>query len=171
MIFPVNRQQLSSGNKLNNDRDIFWMQQAIELAKTAAQNDEVPVGAVLVANDVIIGEGWNRPIQARDPSAHAEMLAIRAGAKHIQNYRLIHSTLYVTLEPCLMCMGAIAHARVERVVFGAFDKKYGIMQRVAEAGIMNHLNHQTEYQGGILAKECGILLSNFFQLRRMDKMP
>ena len=139
------------------ERDHFWMQHAIHLAETAKKQDEVPVGAVLVLNDEIIGEGWNRPISTCDPTAHAEIIALRESAKKINNYRLINSTLYVTLEPCVMCVGALAHARVQRVVFGAHDPK------VNEA---HPFNHRVYYEGGLLDKECSELLKAFFLARR-----
>lgn len=146
--------------------DQFFMQQAIELAKTAEKNQEVPVGAVLVLDNKIIAAGWNRPITACDPSAHAEIIALREGAKHLGNYRLIDTTLYVTLEPCAMCVGALVHARVKRVVFGAFDPKAGAVQSALPLGSASHFNHKIEYQGGVLADTCGQLLSEFFKARR-----
>lgn len=148
------------------ERDQFWMQCAIQLAKKAAEQDEVPVGAVLVLDDQIIGEGWNRPISTQDPTAHAEVIALRQGAEKIKNYRLVNSTLYVTLEPCVMCVGAIVHARVQRVVFGAFDPKTGAVSSVYQLGGKNQFNHRVEYCGGLLANECGELLKKFFQARR-----
>lgn len=137
-----------------SERDHYWMQQAIALAETAAAHREVPVGAVLVYQEQKIGEGWNRPIRDKDPTAHAEIIALRAGASAQKNYRLINTTLYVTLEPCAMCVGAIMHARVKRVVFGAHDSK------------IVKCNHQTHYEGGLLAESCGNLLNGFFQVRR-----
>lgn len=148
------------------EQDNVWMQQAIQLAENAAANQEVPVGAVLVLDNKIIGTGSNRPITNCDPSAHAEIIALRAAAQHINNYRLLNSTLYVTLEPCVMCVGAIIHARVQRVIFGAFDPKAGAAQSVFELGNTRQLNHYVEYQGGLLAEQCGALLSNFFRARR-----
>ena len=149
-----------------SERDHFWMQHAIQLAETAAKNEEVPVGAVLILDDKIIGEGSNRPIGQCDPSAHAEIVAVREGAKHLNNYRLVNSTLYVTLEPCLMCIGALTHARVKRVVFGAFDPKAGAVESAFQMGTTDKLNHRIEYQGGLLAESCGALLSEFFRARR-----
>ncbi|MHB1947083.1 MAG: tRNA adenosine(34) deaminase TadA [Gammaproteobacteria bacterium] len=148
------------------DRDTHWMQHAIQLAQMAAQNQEVPVGAVLVVDDKIVGEGSNRPISQCDPSAHAEMIALRDGAKNINNYRLVNSTLYVTLEPCLMCIGALVHARVKRVVFGAYDPKGGAVESVFQIGGTDKLNHRVECQGGLLAEQCGMLLSEFFRSKR-----
>lgn len=148
------------------ERDIVWMRHAISLAKTAEQQAEVPVGAVLIYEDKVIGEGYNQPISLCDPSAHAEMIALRHGAKTRNNYRLPQSTLYVTLEPCIMCLGAIVHARVERVVFGAYDQRAGAVQSAFQMGTTNQFNHRVIYQGGLLAEECGLLLSEFFKARR-----
>ncbi|TAK71858.1 MAG: tRNA adenosine(34) deaminase TadA [Gammaproteobacteria bacterium] len=149
-----------------SDRDTFWMQRAIQLAELAAAQGEVPVGAVLVLEDEVIGEGHNRPISQQDPTAHAEMVALRAGAEKIGNYRLVNAMLYVTLEPCIMCAGAMVHARVKRVVYGASDPKAGAI--VSRAKILDNsfLNHRVEYAGGLLAEQCGALLSRFFQARR-----
>ena len=149
-----------------NPTDVFYMQRAIQLAEAAAVNQEVPVGAVLVLNDQIIGEGSNQPIQTHDPSAHAEMIALRRAAEKIKNYRLINTTLYVTLEPCLMCVGAIVHARVKRVVYGAPDPKTGAVASVFSLGEAKQFNHRVEYQGGVLAEACGELLKQFFRERR-----
>lgn len=142
------------------------MQHAFQLATQAAQQNEVPIGAVLIFENKIIGEGFNRPIIACDPSAHAEIIALRAGAKNLNNYRLINTTLYVTLEPCLMCVGAITHARVERVIFGATDPKAGAVSSMFQIGETNKLNHRVKYQGGLLAEKCGQILSEFFRVRR-----
>jgi tRNA(adenine34) deaminase len=146
--------------------DIFWMQQALQCAEFAARNHEVPVGAVLVSNNEIIGEGLNRPIGNCDPTAHAEIIALRDGAKKINNYRLLDSTLYVTLEPCIMCVGAIVHARVKRVVFGAYDPKAGAVTSVFKMSDATQLNHRVMYEGGVLAEQCGKLLVDFFRARR-----
>ena len=143
------------------------MRRALDLAHRAEAEGEVPVGALLVQGDEVVGEGWNRPIGSCDPTAHAEIMALRDAAARIGNYRLPESTLYVTLEPCVMCAGAIVHARVARVVFGAVDPKSGA------AGGRFHLlpsdqrfNHRTECVGGVLAGECGELLRQFFLRRR-----
>lgn len=146
--------------------DSIWMHQALSLAKTAADNGEVPVGAVLVLDEKIIGQGWNQPIKNSDPTAHAEIIALREGAKALENYRLINSTLYVTLEPCAMCVGAIVHARVQRVVFGAYDLKSGAVSSVLQLHEAKAFNHRVQYEGGILSQECGKLLSKFFKERR-----
>lgn len=149
-----------------SEQDYLWMQRAIELAKIAEENNEVPVGAVLVHENKIIGEGWNQPISSCDPSAHAEIIALRKGAETLQNYRLINTTLYVSLEPCIMCMGAIVHARVKRLIFGAADPKTGAVQSVFQIGGTNKLNHVVQCEGGLLAEDCGGLLINFFKNRR-----
>lgn len=138
----------------------------MELALRAAREDEVPVGAVVVKDGQAIGEGWNRPIGAHDPTAHAEIQALRAAAQVLGNYRLPDTTLYVTLEPCAMCAGAIIHARVRRVVFGAFDPKGGAAGSVFEILGTDKLNHRVEVQGGVLAQECGDMLREFFVLKR-----
>lgn len=151
------------------ERDHHWMQYAIQLAEKAAQQEEVPVGAVLVLEDKIIGEGHNKPITNTDPSAHAEIIAVREGAKTIQNYRILNSTLYVTLEPCIMCIGALVHARVKRLVFGAHDPKSGAVESAFEIGKTDKLNHRIECYGGLLAERCGALLSEFFRKKR-DKI-
>lgn len=149
-----------------SERDHYWMTQAIQLAKKAEQLGEVPVGAVLILNDELISEGFNQPISTHDPSAHAEMIALRKAASKIGNYRLLGSTLYVTLEPCMMCTGAMVHARISRLVFGAADPKTGVIASVANYLDSSFLNHRVQYQGGLCAKECGEILSNFFKSRR-----
>lgn len=150
------------------EQDVFWMRRAILLAEQAAVNNEVPVGAVLIseAENTILGEGLNASIGLCDPTAHAEIVALRAGAKNLKNYRLVDTTLYVTLEPCVMCVGAIVHARVSRVVFGASDPKAGAVCSVFQFSEDKLLNHRVNYQGGLLAEECGELLKKFFRERR-----
>lgn len=147
------------------ESDLIWMQHALTLARRAEQEGEVPVGAVLVKNSRIIGEGWNRPIASHDPTAHAEIMALRAGALSLSNYRLTDTTLYVTLEPCVMCAGAIVHARVQRVVYGTTDPKTGAAGSVADVFAIP-ANHRVAVVGGVCAEECGSLLSAFFQARR-----
>jgi tRNA(adenine34) deaminase len=142
------------------------MHRAIELAHRAAEEGEVPVGAVVVVGGAIVGEGWNRPIAAADPSAHAEIQAMRAASAALRNYRLLDATLYVTLEPCPMCVGAILHARVRRVVFGAKDPKTGAAGSVVDLFAEEKLNHHATVEGGLLAEECGQLLRRFFAARR-----
>lgn len=150
--------------------DIDFMQQAIALAMQAASHQEVPVGAVVVKDGVVIGRGSNSPIALHDPSAHAEMLALRDAAKNIGNYRLVDCTLYVTLEPCAMCAGAIQHARIARLVYGAADPKTGACGSVVDLMSEPKLNHHTQVTSGVLAEDCGHLLSNFFKARRLSKV-
>jgi len=146
--------------------DEQWMRYAIRLAQRAEEQGEVPVGAVLVKDNNSIAEGWNIPIQSHDPTAHAEMLAIRQGGAVLENYRLIDSTLYVTLEPCVMCMGAISHARIRRLVFGAYDPKRGAVCNALSLTDVPFLNHQVDWQGGVLENTCADLLIDFFKARR-----
>ena len=146
------------------DRD--FMQHAYEMAKRAEGLGEVPVGAVIVKNDKVIAEGWNRPISESDPTAHAEIVALRNAAKLIQNYRLLDTTLYVTLEPCAMCLGAILHARVKRLVFGAYDPRAGAVESVFQLADEGKLNHRLNCTGGVMAEPCGQLLKDFFRSRR-----
>lgn len=150
--------------------DIDFMQQAIELAMQAAAQQEVPVGAIVVKDGVVIGRGSNAPISLNDPSAHAEMLALRDAAKNIGNYRLVDCTLYVTLEPCAMCTGAIQHARIARLVYGAADPKTGACGSVVDLMSEPKLNHHTRVTSGVLAEDCGHILSNFFKARRLSKV-
>lgn len=149
-----------------SQQDTFWMQHAIKLAEFAALQGEVPVGAVLILENQLIGEGSNRPIAKHDPTAHAEIIALRAGAQHLQNYRLPNATLYVTLEPCVMCVGALVHGRVQRVVYGAADPKSGAVHSVFSLADVAGFNHRITYEGGLLADQCGQLLKDFFQARR-----
>jgi len=149
--------------------DYFYMSQALNLAKKAAQLGEVPVGALLVKEGEVIAEGWNRPISTSDPSAHAEMMALRLGAERLDNYRLLDTTLYITLEPCLMCVGAIIHARVARVVFGANDLKTGAAGSAFDLLDSEKHNHRLEVCSGVLAEACGSVLSAFFRQRRAAK--
>ncbi len=149
-----------------SERDHHWMQHAIKLAETAAQKNEVPVGAVLIFEDKIIAEGLNSPIFNCDPTAHAEIIALRLAGKNIGNYRLMNTTLYVTLEPCVMCVGAMVHARIQRLVFGAYDPKAGAISSAFQLLETKKFNHHFEFQGGLLAQECGKLLQSFFQSKR-----
>jgi tRNA(adenine34) deaminase len=146
--------------------DRQFMQQALDQAKLAGAAGEVPVGAVLVRDGLVISTGFNQPISNSDPSAHAEMMALRTAARDESNYRLPGTTLYVTLEPCTMCAGAMLHARVERVVFGAADPKTGAAGSVLNVFSEKRINHQTQVEGGIMGEECGQILRNFFQERR-----
>ncbi len=146
--------------------DEKFMRSAISEAKIAASANEVPVGAVVVKNGEIIGAGLNRPIQDTDPTAHAEIVAIRAAAKLEKNYRLKDTTIYVTLEPCTMCIGAMLQARVSRLVFGAYDLKAGAAGSVIDLSDNRQLNHQIEVNGGLLEEQCAGLLKKFFAARR-----
>lgn len=147
--------------------DRFYMQEALALAREAATCEEIPVGAVVVAPDgAIIGRGFNQPIIRRDPTAHAEVVALRDAAARMNNYRLPGCSLYVTLEPCLMCAGAMLHARIARVVFGAADPKTGAGGSVIDVFSEERLNHHAKIVSGVLAEECGALLSGFFVARR-----
>ena len=143
------------------------MERALELARCAERAGEVPVGAVLVRDGEVIGEGFNQPIGSCDPTAHAEVLALRQAALQAGNYRLVDSTLYVTLEPCPMCAGALVHARVRRVVYGASDPRSGACGTVFDLLRSDALNHQAEVEGGMLAERCASLLRNFFRARRV----
>ncbi|MEI5640661.1 MULTISPECIES: tRNA adenosine(34) deaminase TadA [unclassified Pseudoalteromonas] len=148
--------------------DQYWMQRALEYADKAEAENEVPVGAVVVKDNAIIAAGWNRSITCHDPSAHAEMIAIREAGKVLENYRLIDCTLYVTLEPCPMCAGLLVHSRLKRVVFGAADAKTGAAGSVMDLLQHPQLNHQPEVISGVLAQQCGDKLSAFFKRRRQE---
>ncbi len=149
--------------------DADYMRHALELAKMAQDAGEVPVGAVVVRDGMIIGRGFNAPISRHDPSAHAEMMALRDAAQNTGNYRLAGCELFVTLEPCLMCAGAIMHARIARLVYGASDPKTGACGGVLDVFSEHRLNHHTEVVSGVLAGECGSMLSNFFAMRRAQQ--
>ena len=149
--------------------DVVFMRRALTLAQQGAALGEVPVGAVLVLDNHIIGEGYNQPILSHDPTAHAEVVAIRQAAQHLQNYRLEHTTLYVTLEPCTMCVGALVHARIKRVVFAATEPKSGSLVSARQQLDIGYYNHVFSYQGGLLADEASKLLSDFFRGRREAK--
>jgi tRNA(adenine34) deaminase len=146
--------------------DLKFMQRAIELAREAAAVGEVPVGAVVVHDRKIIGEGWNRPIATHDPTAHAEIIALRAAAQTLGTYRLTNTTLYVTLEPCAMCAGAMVHARVRRLVYGSSDPRAGAAGSVFNVTRHPALNHRIECEGGLMSEETGELLREFFAQRR-----
>jgi len=146
--------------------DEKWMQYALTLADKASAQGEVPVGAVLVKQNQLIAEGWNQPIGCHDPSAHAEIMALRLAGQVEQNYRLPNTSLYVTLEPCTMCAGAMLHARVGRVIFGAYDPKTGAAGSVFDVFSDTRHNHGIEVTGGILAESCGDTLRAFFNKRR-----
>jgi tRNA(adenine34) deaminase len=142
------------------------MRRALALGEAAAAAGEVPVGALVLRDGEVLGEGWNRPIGTCDPSAHAEIVALRAAGRAVGDYRLGGSTLYVTLEPCIMCASALVHARVERVVFGAWDPKAGAAGSIVDVFRLPQLNHRVDAFGGVLAEECGELLQRFFAARR-----
>ncbi len=149
--------------------DERWMHYAIKLAARGRAQGEVPVGAVIVKDEQILGEGWNQPITSHDPSAHAELVALRQAAEKVQNYRLPNATLYVTLEPCTMCVGALVHARIGRLVFGTTEPKAGVVVSQARMLDASYFNHHVEYEGGVLAERCQHQLSDFFQKRRQQK--
>ena len=143
-----------------------WMQRALSLADRAAEQGEVPVGAVIVRGDEVLGEGWNQMIGSNDPTAHAEIIAMRAAATRTENYRLPGSTLYVTLEPCTMCAGAIIHARIEKLVFAAYEPKSGVICSRYKLVDAPWYNHKLEWQGGVLERESATRLQDFFRTRR-----
>ncbi len=149
-----------------NEQDLEFMQLALVEAQKARALGEVPVGAVLVSDNKVIATGHNQPIINNDPSAHAEVAALRAAGKNLSNYRLPNTTLYVTLEPCMMCCGAIMHARIARVVYGAADAKTGCVHSVLNLFDNPQLNHHTMVEGGVLAEECAQVLKDFFKERR-----
>jgi len=150
-------------------QDHLFMRHALKLAETAEQIGEVPIGAILVHDNEIIGEGFNTSIRDNDPTAHAEINAIRAAAAKQKNYRLPDTTLYVTLEPCSMCAGALIHSRVERLIYAASDTKAGACGSVFDVISTNQRNHRVHYEKGLMREEAGSMLSNFFKKRRTDK--
>ena len=156
-------------NNLFSTEDTEFMQRALALAQQGAALGEVPVGAVLVLDNHIIGEGYNQPILSHDPTAHAEVVAIRQAAQNLQNYRLENTTLYVTLEPCTMCVGALVHTRISRVVFAATEPKSGSLVSARQQLNIGYYNHVFSYGGGLLAQESSKLLSDFFKARRAAK--
>ena len=151
---------------MNHSEDEVFMRRAIGLAQQAALLGEVPVGAVVVQNGEVIGEGYNQPISGCDPTAHAEIIALRDAAKKNGNYRLPNSTLYVTIEPCTMCAGALVHARVARVVYGTTEPKSGVAKSNLALFEAPHFNHRVCCEGGVLQEECATMMSDFFRLRR-----
>ncbi len=146
--------------------DNAWMQYALRLAQRAEERGEVPIGALLIKDEQCLAEGWNQCIGLHDPTAHAELVALREAGRVLENYRLLDTTLYVTLEPCVMCMGALMHARVKRLVFGAYDPKRGAVCHALQLAEAPFLNHKVNCQGGVLEAECAQLLKAFFQQRR-----
>ena len=159
---------------MNTDQtwsQLEFMQLALDLATQAALNGEVPVGAIVVKDGVVIGRGSNAPVGLHDPTAHAEIIAMREAATYLGNYRLVDCTLYVTLEPCAMCSGAMQHARIARLVYGASDPKTGACGSVVNLMSEPKLNHHTEVLGGVLAEQCGAVLTAFFKQRRLSNKP
>nr|WP_298728243.1 tRNA adenosine(34) deaminase TadA [uncultured Steroidobacter sp.] len=149
-----------------SEADDAFMARAIELAREAERAGEVPVGAVVVKDGAIVGEGWNRPISTSDPTAHAEIIAMRAAARHLSTYRLLDTTLYVTLEPCAMCAGAMVHARVKRLVYAATDPRAGASGSVFNITQHAALNHRLDCESGVRSEECSAMLRAFFVARR-----
>ncbi|MCB1663286.1 MAG: tRNA adenosine(34) deaminase TadA [Pseudomonadales bacterium] len=143
-----------------------WMGEALALARQAEHLNEVPVGAIVVKDDQIVGRGFNQPISTNDPTAHAEMMALREAAKHLGNYRLVDCTLYVTIEPCTMCTGAMVHARIKQLVYGARELKSGAIESNAQLLDAHFFNHKIDWLGGVLSEECSALMSQFFKRRR-----
>ena len=159
----------NSSNEINKLDDERFMQKAYELAQKAEQHDEIPVGAVVVYQGKVIGEGFNQSILLNDPSAHAEMIAIRQAGKHLNNYRLLDCTLYVTLEPCPMCAGLLVHSRISRLVFASPDLKTGAAGSTFNLVANEQLNHQIMVTNGVMKEQCSQLLSTFFKRRRNEK--
>jgi tRNA(adenine34) deaminase len=149
--------------------DLTWMTEALREATQAEAGDEVPVGAVVVHSGILIGRGHNSPISLNDPTAHAEIQALREAARHVGNYRLVGATVYVTVEPCLMCMGALLHARIKRVVFGCFDPKAGAAGSLHDVSRDPRLNHQIEVTAGVREEESRTLLQRFFRKKRAEE--
>ena len=149
---------------MNNDQ--FFMSEALTLAKKAYTLGEVPVGALVVIDNRVIGKGYNQPIKNSDPTAHAEIIALRDAANTLKNYRLSGCELYVTIEPCAMCVGAMVHARIQRVIFGAIEPRAGALVSQLKMMDMPHFNHTFDWQGGVLESECGALMKEFFRGRR-----
>jgi tRNA(adenine34) deaminase len=151
---------------ISSTTDEAWMRYAIRLAQRAEQQGEVPVGAIIVKDNQCIAEGWNIPITSHDPTAHAEVVALRGAGIQVANYRLTDATLYVTLEPCVMCIGAMSHARIKRLVFGAYDPKRGAVCNALSLTDASFLNHRISWDGGVLETECSEMLRDFFKARR-----
>jgi len=149
--------------------DEYWMTQALALAQRAQEEGEVPVGAILILDNNVIGQGWNRSITYHDPTAHAEIIALRQGGKKQQNYRLPNTTLYVTLEPCMMCTSAMIHSRIYRLVYGASNKKTSILSSILDVLHYLDINHQIKISTGVLTKACSQLLSAFFSQQRLQQ--
>lgn len=165
----MNSPDTAAPNSAAPDADCHWMQVALDLARQAADADEVPVGAVVVKDGEVIGSGFNQPISSADPTAHAEIVALRQAAQQVNNYRLPGATLYVTVEPCAMCAGAIVHARLERVVFGAFEPKAGAVCSHLQFFDQPQLNHRVAWRCGVLDEPARALVQAFFARRRQEK--
>ena len=165
-MLPGSQSSIVAMNSDQHELDKQWMRQAIAIARRAEQAGEVPVGAVIVRDNQLIAEGRNCPISTHDPSAHAEIVALRNAGAAVENYRLLETTLYVTLEPCVMCSGALFHARVARVVYGARDPKAGAAGSMYDTLLDERFNHRINVTGEVLAEECGSLLTQFFRARR-----
>jgi len=153
----------------NNTDDIKWIEYAMALAAKAEAQGEIPIGAVIVKDDVVLGEGWNQSITLNDASAHAEIMAIRDAGQRVNNYRLVGSTIYVTLEPCPMCAGALVHSRISRLVFAAKDYKTGAVGSVMNLLTHASMNHRVEHESGVCEQACSEQLSQFFRKRRAEK--
>jgi tRNA(adenine34) deaminase len=164
IIAPGDRS--STDSPMETDNDIFWMEKALALAHQAAEKGEVPVGAVIVRDGELLAEGFNQPISSVDPTSHAEIAALRNAAKNTDNYRLSGATLYVTIEPCTMCVGAMIHARIARVVFGAREPRAGAVVSQLQLPELQHYNHRMSWSEGVLAEQCGEVISRFFRERR-----
>ncbi len=162
-------EQDSGADRIFSVADEHWMAYALQLAAKGEALGEVPVGAVIVQDEKIIGEGFNQPISGHDPTAHAEIIALRQAAAQLQNYRLVGSTIYVTLEPCTMCVGALVHARITRLVFGTTETKAGAVVSKSQLLDNNYFNHRVDYVGGLMAQQCQHQLSQFFAMRREQK--
>ncbi|MVF14187.1 tRNA adenosine(34) deaminase TadA [Ketobacter sp. MCCC 1A13808] len=152
-----------------SQQDVHWMQRALQLAQQAADQQEVPVGAVIVRDEQVLGEGYNCPISTCDPSAHAEMVALRKACEYERNYRIPGATLYVTVEPCSMCAGALLHGRVDRIVFGTPEPKAGAVISAQQFFDQPFVNYRIQYQGGCLEPECSQMMTDFFEQRRRLK--
>lgn len=152
------------------DRHQYFMQHAYDLAKSAESKGEVPVAAIVVHDGLIIGQAYNQPIAKCDPTAHAEILAMREAGKYLHNYRLLDCTLYVTLEPCIMCAGAMVHARIKELIFGAYDPKAGAVTDAFELFDDPSINHEIQWKGGVMEPQCGELLKDFFDKRRGNQL-
>ncbi len=152
-----------------NQQDELWMHEALSLADHAENAGEVPVGAVVVLNGEVIGEGWNHPISGHDPTAHAEIMALRDAANRVGNYRLVDADIYVTIEPCTMCAGAMVHARIRRLVYGASEEKSGVAKSNGQLFGQPWMNHNVEVISGVLADQCSEKISSFFKRRRAEK--